>query len=109
MSFLYVSIQSSNHAWTNYSITITMGNILRKFVSKEVLFKYTAIKGSATSSKETENSVDKNSFEPLQFCKYIFGFIRVHRGKKFKTTCLDGELKTGLSSVFGNAKKWKST
>ncbi|KAJ8669546.1 hypothetical protein QAD02_000805 [Eretmocerus hayati] len=66
----------------NLSITKTFSNIMRKFIHKEVILTYTAIRPPKPSSKSVEetgdnqsddNRDDKNLFEPLQFCKCMFG------------------------------------
>ncbi|KAJ8670545.1 hypothetical protein QAD02_001804 [Eretmocerus hayati] len=55
------------------SITKTFGSILRKFMSKDVLLHYTAVKHQkSTCTNETpvdDQSDEDTLFEPLQFCK----------------------------------------
>ncbi|KAJ8677676.1 hypothetical protein QAD02_013463 [Eretmocerus hayati] len=72
------------------SITKTFGSILRKFISKAVLLGYTAVKSQNQETKQTnealqntastsEDSVNEQSddasksFEPVQFCKCMYG------------------------------------
>ncbi|KAJ8669123.1 hypothetical protein QAD02_000382 [Eretmocerus hayati] len=80
------------------SITRTFVGIMKKFMSKDVALKFTAVRESRDGKKIP--------FQQLEFCKCMYGFIRARRMMTMKIATNDGELRQALSEVFTNVKKW---